>query len=61
MDIEDLIKHITLLIIALTITIIILGYANFKNDFSKRMDSIILTTFIIDAFILIFLVYNTWF
>ncbi len=61
MNIEAFIKYITILLIAITITIIILGYASFKNDFSKKMDSIILTTFIIDAFILIFLVYNTWF
>ena len=53
-------KYISLLTLALAITISILSYATFKNKFSKKMSRILTIVFIIDALLVLLVILKTW-
>ena len=53
-------KYISLLTLALAITISILSYATLKNKFSKKMSRILTIVFIIDALLVLLVIIKTW-
>ena len=60
MNIETYIQYLIILLVIAIITFSVIGYAIVKKDFSKKMDTIILTVFMVDGFILLLLAVITW-
>ena len=59
MNIEAYLSFSKILISMAIITFLILGYAIVKKDFSKKMDAIIVSVFILDGLVLLILLLNT--